>query len=58
MAKVTAPSKEFTGKRGSVAFVDGVAETDDPSMLAYFRRHGYDVEVAEKKTPAKPAPQK
>lgn len=53
MAKVTAPNKEFTGKRGSVAFVDGEAETDDPTMLAYFRRHGYEVEDGEKKAPAR-----
>lgn len=43
MAKITAPNKEFTGKRGNVAFVDGQAETDDPTMLAYFRRHGYKI---------------
>lgn len=41
--KITAPNKEFTGKRGGVGFVDGVGETDDPSMVAYFSRHGYGV---------------
>jgi len=51
MAKITAPNKEFTGKRGTVAFVDGVAETDDPHMLTYFKRHGYAVE-GEKQAPA------
>jgi hypothetical protein len=55
MAKITAPNKEFTGKRGQVAFVDGEAETDDPSMLAYFKRHGYKVEDAAKKSAAKPS---
>lgn len=52
MAKITAPNKEFTGKRGQVAFVDGAAETDDPGMLAYFKRHGYTIED-EKKASAK-----
>lgn len=55
MAKITAPNEGFTGKRGSVAFIDGVAETDDPSMLAYFRRHGYKVEGSTKRAAAKPA---
>lgn len=44
MAKIIAPNEGFTGKRGNVAFVDGKAETDDPSMVSYFRRHGYKVE--------------
>ena len=55
MAKITAPVKEFTGKRGNVAFVDGVAETDDPHMIAYFKRHGYKVEATKKSAPAGPA---
>ena len=58
MAKIIAPNQEFTGKRGQVVFADGVAETDDPAMLAYFRRHGYTVEeekAAKKAAPAKKA---
>lgn len=55
MAKITAPNEEFTGKRGQVAFVDGKAGTDDPSMIAYFKRHGYEVEGDAKKAAAKPA---
>lgn len=61
MAKITAPNKEFTGKRGPVGFTDGVGETDDPTMIAYFRRHGYEVEdkaatkPSEDKAPAKKA---
>lgn len=43
MVKITAPNREFTGKRGNVGFVDGVGETDDPSMVAFFRRHGYGI---------------
>lgn len=48
MANIKAPNAEFTGKRGQVAFIDGEAETDDPTMLAYFKRHGYEVEETEK----------
>lgn len=44
MFTITAPVKDFTGKRGDVAFIDGVAKTDDTQMLAYFKRHGYTVE--------------
>lgn len=57
MAKITAPVAEFTGKRGSVAFVDGVGETDDVNMLTYFKRHGYTVEDEAPVEPAaEPAP--
>lgn len=55
MAKIQAPNEGFTGKRGSVAFIDGEAECDDPTMLAYFKRHGYTVEDAKKAAPAKKA---
>lgn len=57
MAKITAPNREFTGKRGEVAFVDGVGESDDPTMLAYFKRHGYEIEgegTSEEDGPAFP----
>lgn len=56
MAKITAPNEEFTGKRGNIAFIDGVGETDDPNMLAYFRRHGYKVEDGGAKASKKDAP--
>lgn len=56
MAKITAPNGEFTGKRGPVAFIDGVGETDDPTMLAYFARHGYGVDGAAGVADAAAAP--
>jgi hypothetical protein len=43
MAVVTAPEGAFTGTVAGVAFVDGVAETSNTWALAYFARHGYDV---------------
>ncbi|ALM38226.1 hypothetical protein SFR_1611 [Streptomyces sp. FR-008] len=37
-------------------FVNGQAETDDPAVIAYARRRGYDVEdtAPKRKAPAKP----
>lgn len=48
MAKITTPVKGFTGVVVGVPFADGQGETDDESAIAYFNRHGYDVEAAEK----------
>lgn len=45
MTKITAPSPvegEVIGV-GGLKFVDGVAETDDPAILAYAERHGYGI---------------
>ncbi|MDF1603392.1 hypothetical protein [Nocardioides sp. YIM 152315] len=47
MAKITAPDADYIGKRAGVAFIDGVGETDDVNAIAYFKRHGYKVEVEE-----------
>jgi hypothetical protein len=43
--KITAPNKEFS-KKGpyGVQFEDGVGYTDDERALAYYVRHGYQVE--------------
>jgi len=48
MAKITAPNADYIGKRAGVAFIDGVGETDEANAIAYFKRHGYEVEAAEK----------
>ncbi|GGD33119.1 hypothetical protein GCM10010915_11880 [Microbacterium faecale] len=48
MPKITTPVKGFTGKVAGVSFVDGKGETTDKAALAYFRRHGYGVDAAEK----------
>lgn len=53
--KVTAPVVGFSGVVANVEFVDGVGETDNPTAVAYFKRHGYDVVTPEKKAPAKKA---
>lgn len=58
MTKVVAPVKGFSGAVANVEFVDGVGETDNPTAIAYFKRHGYEVVPAPelpKKAPAKKA---
>lgn len=49
MAKVIAPNKQYTGLSASVMFVNGVGETDDPHLLAWFALKGYMVEGEGKK---------
>ena len=42
--KIYAPVKDACGTWASVRFVDGVGETDDPSLIEWFRRNGYTLE--------------
>jgi len=51
MAKIYAPNKEFSGISASVQFSNGVGETSDKHLIAWFKEHGYDVK--EDKKPAK-----
>lgn len=53
MYTIKAPNADYNGVSAGVTFVDGVGETDNPSALAYFRRHGY--EVTKKPSPPKRA---
>ncbi|MBI0295714.1 hypothetical protein JBE04_14875 [Streptomyces sp. PRKS01-29] len=56
MAVIRTPVEGFNGPGvGGLQFVDGRAETDDPAVIAYAERHGYDVEGAapKRKAPAK-----
>lgn len=43
MAKILAPNKEYTGVSASVTFANGVGETDNPTLLNWFKEHGYEV---------------
>lgn len=51
--KIYAPVKNFNGLRNNVRFVNGVGESDNPSLIAWFESRGYQVESSEKceKTP-------
>lgn len=45
--RVTTPVRGFTGIVVGVQFTDGAGDTDNPTALAYFRRHGYTVSGEE-----------
>lgn len=47
MAKIVAPNKQYNGMSASVPFVNGQGETDDPQLISWFRKHGYEVEEAD-----------
>ena len=42
--KIYAPVKDANGVYASVRFVNGVGETDNPSLINWFKQHGYKVE--------------
>lgn len=48
MAKILAPNKEYTGVSASVPFCNGVGETDNPTLISWFKEHGYVVEEPKK----------
>lgn len=61
MAKIYAPNKSYNGNSASVSFANGMAETENPYLVDWFRQHGYTVEEAsieeipeEKKANRKP----
>lgn len=43
MVKIIAPNKSYTGISASVAFAQGIGETDDEKLIAWFKEHGYQV---------------
>lgn len=47
MTKVYAPVKAFTGVRAGVAFLNGVGECDDTSVVAWFKARGYTVDTGQ-----------
>lgn len=44
MARIYAPNKEYSGRSAGLPFACGMAETEDPHLLDWFRKHGYKVE--------------
>lgn len=44
MAKIYAPNKSYNGNSASVSFANGMAETENPYLVDWFRQHGYTVE--------------
>ena len=64
MARIHAPNKNYNGTSASVAFQQGVGETDDPTLIAWFQSRGYRVELYKEapqeeppQVPVKTAPQ-
>ena len=47
--KIYAPVKDVNGVYASVRFVNGVGETDNPNLIAWFESHGYTVEKTVEK---------
>lgn len=44
MARIVAPNRDYQGGMADVQFRDGVAETDNPAVIAYCRSAGYEVD--------------
>lgn len=45
MAKIIAPNKNYNGISAGVSFRDGIGNTEDRHLIAWFREHGYTVEA-------------
>lgn len=48
--KIYAPVKDFNGLRNNVRFVNGVGETDNQSVIEWFRTHGYQLDERVEET--------
>lgn len=44
MVKIIAPNKQYTGLSAGVHFVNGIGETDEPHLIAWFGSKGYEVD--------------
>lgn len=47
--KIYAPVKDFNGLRNNVRFVNGVGETNNPTVIKWFESHGYEIEKSVEK---------
>lgn len=47
MAKVTCPNKQYSGVSAGVTFVNGLGETEDINLIAWFKEKGYTVEESQ-----------
>lgn len=46
--KIETPEKQYNGVSASVAFIDGVGNTDNDYLAEWFREHGYKVTETKK----------
>lgn len=51
MAKIFCPNKQYTGVSASVPFFNGVGETDNKRLIAWFKDKGYTVEETASNNP-------
>ena len=51
MAKIYCNNKEFNGISATVAFVNGVGETNIPHLISWFQENGYTI-IEEKREPS------
>ena len=54
MAIIKAPNAQYTGISAGVAFQQGIGETDDPHLIAWFQERGYQVELPQEAPPEEP----
>lgn len=47
MAKILCPNKQYSGVSASVTFVNGVGETENKNLIAWFKAKGYKVEETD-----------
>lgn len=45
--KIHSPNKNYTGVSASVAFCNGIGETQDPRLIKWFCDHGYTIKEGE-----------
>ncbi|MGE7113939.1 hypothetical protein [Lysinibacillus sp. NPDC047702] len=53
MVKVKSPNNGFTGIRAGVSFVKGVAETENPWAISWFKNNGYEVDEPKRRAAKK-----
>lgn len=54
IVRIIAPNKGYTGVSAGVPFTGGVADTDNPYLVEWFRGHGYEVIDDTEKPAEKP----
>jgi len=50
MANIHAPNKSFSGVRYGVTFTNGIGQSDDKTVLAWFKTNGYQLGDAKPAT--------
>lgn len=53
MAIIKTPNNQYNGESATVRFINGMGETNDENLIAWFKGHGYEVihDAAEENLP-------